>query len=89
MNCQNRRLAMRHRTSSTHVAAPDPYSLDSTEQSVRERAYQLYEERGCEHGHDLDDWIRAEAEILGELPEKKPSDSVMAHEEAAMNAVAV
>jgi len=33
------------------------------EVEIRRRAYELYEERGCEDGHDLDDWLRAEAEI--------------------------
>jgi hypothetical protein len=33
------------------------------EEEIRRRAYELYEERGCEDGHDLDDWLRAEAEI--------------------------
>jgi hypothetical protein len=28
-------------------------------------AYSLYEQRGREHGHDLDDWLIAEAEIVG------------------------
>ena len=32
---------------------------------VRERAYQLFEERGGELGHDLEDWLQAEAEVLG------------------------
>jgi hypothetical protein len=32
---------------------------------IRLRAYGLYEARGREHGHDLDDWLQAEAEILG------------------------
>jgi hypothetical protein len=27
-------------------------------------AYELFQERGCEHGHDLDDWLRAEAALL-------------------------
>ena len=35
----------------------------SLEQQVRNRAYQLYEERGREDGHELEDWLRAEAEI--------------------------
>ena len=30
------------------------------------RAYQLFENRGRIHGHDLDDWFRAEQEILSE-----------------------
>ena len=35
----------------------------SLEQQIRNRAYQLYEERGQEDGHELEDWLRAEAEI--------------------------
>jgi hypothetical protein len=34
------------------------------EQRIRERAYELYESRGCEHGQDVQDWLRAEQEIL-------------------------
>jgi hypothetical protein len=30
---------------------------------IRARAYQLYEQRGRDHGHDLDDWFQAEAEF--------------------------
>jgi hypothetical protein len=30
------------------------------------RAYQFFEDRGRIHGHDLDDWFRAEQEILSE-----------------------
>jgi hypothetical protein len=29
-------------------------------------AYSLYERRGHEHGHDLEDWIQAEKAILEE-----------------------
>jgi hypothetical protein len=35
------------------------------EEQIRLRAYALYEARSCEDGHDLDDWLKAEAEILG------------------------
>jgi hypothetical protein len=34
------------------------------EYQIRLRAYQLYEARGREDGHELDDWLRAEAEIM-------------------------
>ena len=34
------------------------------EDQIRARAYELYEERGKEEGHDLDDWLRAEAELM-------------------------
>ena len=33
------------------------------EEKIRRRAYELYEQRGRHHGHDLDDWLRAEADI--------------------------
>ncbi len=35
-----------------------------SEEQIRRRAYELYEARGRVHGHDLDDWLRAEQEIL-------------------------
>jgi Protein of unknown function (DUF2934) len=31
---------------------------------IRERAYQLYQERGNTPGHENEDWLRAEREIL-------------------------
>jgi len=30
---------------------------------IRARAFQLYELRGKNDGHDLDDWLQAEAEL--------------------------
>lgn len=38
-----------------------------TERIVRRRAYELYEERGREDGHAEEDWMRAEAEVLGTM----------------------
>ena len=35
------------------------------ERRVRERAQQLYDERGQEDGHALKDWVQAESEIVG------------------------
>jgi hypothetical protein len=35
------------------------------EHQIRLRAQELYEARGREDGHDLDDWLRAEEEITG------------------------
>jgi hypothetical protein len=31
--------------------------------AIAERAYLLYLERGGEHGHDVEDWLRAEEEL--------------------------
>lgn len=38
-------------------------SVVSTEDEIRWRAYELYQERGGEDNHDVDDWLRAEEEI--------------------------
>jgi hypothetical protein len=35
---------------------------------IARRAYDLYLARGCEHGHDEDDWSKAERELRGALP---------------------
>ncbi|HZS28285.1 MAG TPA: DUF2934 domain-containing protein [Candidatus Angelobacter sp.] len=35
------------------------------EEKVRQRAYELFQERGGKHGYAEQDWLRAEAEILG------------------------
>jgi len=31
--------------------------------AIARRAYELFEMRGCEHGHDWEDWFRAESEL--------------------------
>ena len=41
-----------------------PKSVSNTEEKIRVRAYELYEQRGRIDGHALDDWLQAEAEIL-------------------------
>jgi hypothetical protein len=33
------------------------------ESEIARRAFQLYCERGGQHGHDLDDWLQAEREL--------------------------
>jgi hypothetical protein len=33
------------------------------EERIRLRAYELYEQRGKGHGHDVEDWVRAESEL--------------------------
>jgi hypothetical protein len=36
---------------------------DQIEELTRQRAYELYVQRGREDGHDFDDWITAEMEV--------------------------
>jgi hypothetical protein len=35
----------------------------ATDSDIARRAYELYLARGCQHGHDLEDWVRAEREL--------------------------
>jgi hypothetical protein len=35
--------------------------------AIRSYAYTLYERRGHQHGHDLEDWLRAESEVLPQI----------------------
>jgi hypothetical protein len=50
-----------------------------TREEIMARAYQLYLERGRQDGHDVDDWLQAEYElmqmpvrVLAELPTPTP-----------------
>jgi HSP20 family protein len=44
-------------------------------QSVARRAYEYFEARGREFGHDLEDWFRAESELMRRVPvEVKEAD---------------
>jgi len=51
---------MTPRTPSATSALTEPKTVDD---QIRLRAYELYEERGREDGHELEDWLRAEEEI--------------------------
>lgn len=33
---------------------------------ISERAFQLFEQRGCVHGFDVEDWLKAEEQIAAE-----------------------
>jgi len=39
--------------------------FEEPQQKIRERAYQLYEQRGRRDGYALEDWLQAETEIAG------------------------
>jgi hypothetical protein len=42
-----------------------PQSQGNVEEVIRFRAYQLFEQRGRNHGFDREDWLRAEVEVAG------------------------
>ena len=41
--------------------------LTELQEAIACRAYELFERRGCEHGQDQADWLRAESELLQSL----------------------
>ena len=42
-------------------AAPE---ISASHDSIRERAFQIYQNRGGKPGHDMQDWFHAEQELL-------------------------
>jgi hypothetical protein len=42
--------------------------MHDLEQAVRERAYHLWIEGGCQHGHADTHWLAAKREVLGTSP---------------------
>ena len=36
-----------------------------TPDAIARRAFEFYEARGGAHGHDVDDWLQAERELVG------------------------
>ncbi|MGB6679477.1 MAG: DUF2934 domain-containing protein, partial [Terriglobales bacterium] len=48
-----------------------PRSGVARQEQVRCRAYEIYEERGREDGHELDDWLQAESKIVQQFTRRK------------------
>ena len=36
-----------------------------TQEDIARRAYELFIQRGYEHGHDMEDWLQAERDLNG------------------------
>ena len=54
------------------TASPLAATFDR-EQAVREAAYACFEARGCEPGHELDDWLKAESLVQQSNGEVEPT----------------
>ena len=54
------RITTRSKTEAPKLARP-PHQ--PTNEEIARRAYQLYVQRGYQHGHHLEDWQRAETEL--------------------------
>jgi hypothetical protein len=46
-----------------------------TPEQIQQRAHEIFEARGGAPGHDLDDWLQAEAELKAEIgrPRENPA----------------
>jgi hypothetical protein len=53
-------VTMPRLVSTTPVPSQSP---NPTHSDIAKRAFELYCERGCRDGHDLDDWLQAEREL--------------------------
>jgi len=45
-------------------------STSKRQEQIRRRAYELFEQRGREDGHELDDWLQAKAEVTEQTARK-------------------
>jgi hypothetical protein len=61
--CKVREERMNNTTLSELARSKPPESI--LEHEIQIRAYELYEQRGRQQGHALQDWLKAEAEIMG------------------------
>ncbi len=48
-----------------HLSEVD--SASTVNKRIEQRAYELYELGGCEHGHDVEHWLEAEREIAAQM----------------------
>jgi HSP20 family molecular chaperone IbpA len=67
MKKQSSVATQRKRTNFDHLfVSPDEIDrhMKSVFDLVARRAYELFEDRGSEHGHDSEDWFHAESEIF-------------------------
>lgn len=60
------------RTTPTEVESENQTgSAPDIVKQIQVRAHELFEQRGREEGHDLDDWLQAEAEVTQQKAKAK------------------
>jgi hypothetical protein len=62
-------MADHHRRPQTSVADTPRLEQQASEEAIRNRAHEIYTQRGGEHGRDCDDWLQAERELRREQDE--------------------
>jgi hypothetical protein len=54
------------------AASPQPIELsDGMTERISKKAFELWQERGYRDGHDLEDWLDAEAVVMEEIHEAR------------------
>ena len=56
-------MAKRKKNAAIDGSSNDSDRSAATDEQIRQRAYELYQERGGADGNEVDDWVRAEREI--------------------------
>jgi hypothetical protein len=64
ISAKGEHTTMKPTHSETELHPTTPITEPAYTQEIRARAYELFEQRGREPGHDLDDWLQAEAELV-------------------------
>ena len=62
-------------------SALESLTSNETLRRIAQRAFQLYEARGRQDGHDVEDWLKAEQEIRGARALPKASVASAVYEE--------
>lgn len=64
MKSQHLKRRPNEQADTAQTALPEQIMSDDLRKRIAKRAYELYLERGCRSGCDVEDWIDAEREIL-------------------------
>jgi hypothetical protein len=52
-------------TAAKRAAKPTVTQMKASREQIAELAHRFWLERGRQHGHDAEDWLRAEQQLLG------------------------
>lgn len=55
---------MKRRSTSDPIPIDTGLRSPELEEQIRTRAYEIYEQRGRDEAHDIDDWLQAESELM-------------------------
>jgi hypothetical protein len=69
MNTTGRKTVKAQTTAAKSVKAGSKTAVSAapTFEAIAKRSYEIYLERGAQPGHEVEDWLAAEAELSGKL----------------------